>query len=61
VENALKYINEYLNKLMSQKISVINAAGIFAQNFVKNIRGFNHIALGDLFNNRKSVIIQNNL
>jgi len=61
VENALKYINEYLNKLMSQKISVINAAGIFAQTFVKNIRGFNHIALGDLFNNRKSVIIQNNL
>lgn len=43
---------------MSKKISIINAGGIYAQTFLKNLRGFNHIALGDLFNNRKSVIIK---
>lgn len=40
---------------MSKKISIINAGGIYAQTFLKNLRGFNHIALGDLFNNRRSV------
>jgi hypothetical protein len=40
---------------MSKKISIINAGGVYAQNFLKNLKGYNNIALGDLFNNRKSV------
>jgi hypothetical protein len=41
---------------MSKKISIINAGGIYAQTFFKNLRGYNQIALGDLFNNRRSVM-----
>lgn len=40
---------------MSKKISIINAGGIYAQTFLKSLKGFNSIALGDLFNNRRSV------
>jgi len=42
---------------MSKKISIINTGGIYAQTFLKNLRGYNQIALGDLFNNRRSVNI----
>jgi len=41
---------------MSKKISIINGGGMYAQTFFKNLTGFNKIAIGDLFNNRKSVI-----
>ncbi len=41
---------------MSRKISIINGGGMFGQTFLKNLTGFNSIAVGDLFNNRKSVI-----
>lgn len=40
---------------MSKKISIINAGGVYAQTFLKNLKGYNNIALGDLFNNRRSV------
>jgi len=42
---------------MSKKITIINSGSIYAQTFLKNLRGFSNIALGDLFNNRRSVII----
>lgn len=44
---------------MSKKISIINAGNIYAQTLIKNLNGFNKIALGDLLNNRRSVIILN--
>jgi len=41
---------------MSKKISIINAGGVYAQTFLKNLKGYNNIYLGDLFNNRRSVL-----
>ncbi len=43
---------------MSRKISIINAGGVYAQTFIKNLKGYNNIALGDLFNNRRSVFFE---
>ena len=44
---------------MSKKISIINAGNIYAQTLIKNLNGFNKVSLGDLLNNRRSVIILN--
>ncbi len=43
-----------MNKL-NKKISIINAANVYALSFLYNVRGFNRVQLGDLFNGRKSV------
>ena len=40
---------------MSKTISIINAGNVFARNFLKTVKGYDRIILGDIFNNRKSV------
>ena len=42
---------------MSKQISIINAGGVYAQTFLKNLKGYNKIVLGDIFNNRRSVFL----
>ena len=40
---------------MSRTLSIINAGNIFARNFLKSVKGYDKIILGDICNNRKSV------
>ncbi len=43
--------------MSGKTITVINAANIYARNFVKTLRGYDRIILGDIYNNRRSVLI----
>lgn len=38
---------------MSKQISIINSANIFSLNFLKYIRGYDIVKLGDIYNSRK--------
>ena len=40
---------------MSSRISIINSANVYAMNFLRNIKGFNKITLGDIDNSRRHV------
>jgi hypothetical protein len=41
---------------MSRKLAIINAANTYAQNILPQIRGFNKVLCGDIYNSRQSVI-----
>lgn len=40
---------------MSRKLTILNAANTYAQNIIPQIRGFNKILCGDIYNSRQSV------
>jgi hypothetical protein len=42
---------------MSRNIAIVNAANVFARNYIKTLNGYNKIYLGDIFNSRHSVNI----
>lgn len=40
---------------MSKQLTIINGANIYALNFLKQIRGYNKIVVGDIYNSRRHV------
>ena len=44
---------------MSRQLAIINSSNVYAMNIFKNLRGFDRIKFGDIFNSRKHVSIIN--
>lgn len=42
---------------MSKNITIVNAANAFARNYLKSLRGYENVYLGDIFNSRHSVFL----
>lgn len=40
---------------MSSKISIINCSNIYAINFLRNLKGYKKVILGDIDNSRRQV------
>jgi len=36
-------------------LTIVNSANVYALNFLKNLRGYDRVILGDIYNNRNSV------
>ncbi len=45
---------------MSRQLSIINSANIFSLNFLKHIRGYDKVKLGDIYNSRKHFLFSLN-
>lgn len=40
---------------MSRQLTILNAANVYSVNFLRHIRGYNRIVLGDIYNHRNHV------